>query len=103
MEIFFETCFFYFCYFCTLFFNSLAYSKWVPFLTDPTFNRTRAFAGINNLGPDYTYDMFAESMVINVMAACLIGLVVVMPILLLNPRFRYRAQRIITVTQDRYG
>jgi len=82
---------------------SVAYSKWVPYLTDPKFNSTRAFSGVSNLGPQYTPEMFAESMVINVLAAALIGLVVVMPILVLHPKFRNRPQRIVTVTHDRYG
>ncbi len=83
--------------------HSVAYSKWVPYLTDPKFNSTRAFSGVSNLGPQYTPEMFAESMVINVLAAALIGLVVVMPILVLHPKFRNRPQRIVTVTHDRYG
>ena len=82
--------------------NSIAYTKWVPYLLDPRFNTSAAFAGINTLGPSYTRIMFEESLVINVMAACLIGLAMVMPVLVMNPNFRFRPQRIITVTHDRY-
>jgi hypothetical protein len=74
----------------------------VPYLLDPRFNISAAFAGINTLGPTYTRDMFAESLVINVMGACLIGLALVMPVILINPTFRFRPQRVITVTHDRY-
>ena len=51
----------------------------------------------------YTSRMFWESMTVNILAAALVGLVVVMPILVLHPKFRNRPQRIITVTHDRYG
>ena len=53
-------------------------------------------------GP-YTDAMMWESITVNVLAAALVGLVVVMPILVLHPKFRNRPQRIITVTHDRYG
>jgi hypothetical protein len=46
--------------------------------------------------------MFAESLVINVLGACLVGLALVMPVILINPVFRFRPQRVITVTHDRY-
>jgi len=81
---------------------SIAYTKWVPYLLDPRFNISAAFAGINTLGPTYTRDMFAESLVINVLGACLVGLALVMPVILINPVFRFRPQRVITVTHDRY-
>lgn len=81
----------------------VAYTKWVPYLMDRRFNRTKAFAGINSLGPEYSLDTFQESLVINALVAALIGLAIAMPILVLHPKFRYRPQRIITVTHDRYG
>ena len=80
--------------------HSIAYSKWVPYMTDPMFNRTRAFAGVSSMGPEYTHEMFAESMVINTLAAALVGLAIVMPILVLHPKFRNRSQRMNTY--DRY-
>jgi len=74
--------------------SSVNYSKWVPFLMKSM-----------QRSPDieYTKEMFEESMIVNAMAAALIGLAVVMPILVLHPKFRNRPQRIITVTHDRYG
>lgn len=85
---------------------SVAYSKWVPYLTlesNPNYNRDLQGQGLNSLGVEYTDEMFAESLTINVLGAALVGLVIVMPILVLHPKFRYRSQRVITVTHDRYG
>jgi len=81
---------------------SIGYSKWVSYLRDPSFNATTAYAGISGLGPEYTRKEFEESLVINVMAATLVGLAIVMPVLIMHPRFRFRPQRIITVTHDHY-
>ena len=79
--------------------HSIVYSKWVPYLMNPGFNVTAA----GPKGGQYTNKEFAESMVVNTLAAALIGLVIVMPILVLHPKFRNRPQRIMTVTHDRYG
>ena len=57
----------------------------------------------NNALQPYTDEKMWESITVNVLAAALVGLVVVMPILVLHPKFRNRPQRIITVTHDRYG
>ena len=73
--------------------SSVNYSKWVPFL----------MKSMRSPDIEYTKEMFEESMIVNAMAAALIGLAVVMPILVLHPKFRNRPQRIITVTHDRYG
>lgn len=85
---------------------SVAYSKWVPYFMSKV-TKNNQFEPNNALQPlsstPYTDDMFWESMTINVLAAALVGLVVVMPILVLHPKFRNRPQRIITVTHDRYG
>jgi hypothetical protein len=37
------------------------------------------------------------------MAAALVLLVIVVPLIVSYPKFRYRPQRIVTVTHDRYG
>jgi len=73
---------------------SVANRLWVPYLWQNS--DTPIHEG-------YTDQMFMESLIINAMAAGLIGLVIVMPILVLHPKFRNRPQRIITVTHDRYG
>lgn len=85
------------------YYHSLAYNKWVPYLFDPTFNKSTALAGLNNVGPAYDEKYFEESLVINVMGAALILLAVVIPLIVSYPKFRYRPQRIVTVTHDRYG
>ena len=94
-----------FCFFYThlhpLF--SIAYSKWVPALIDPNFNRTNALLQFGTKNPNYTQEMFTESLVVNSLGAALVALVIIMPILVLHPKFRNRPQRIITVTHDRYG
>jgi len=85
---------------------SVVYSKWVPYLLEGSdFNKTldsKLLSG-DKFKDGYTTKIFAESMVINVLGAALVGLVIVMPILVLHPKFRFRPQRIITVTHDRYG
>ena len=84
----------------------MVYSKWVPYLLEGSdFNKTldsKLLSG-DKFKDGYTTQIFAESMVINVLGAALVGLVIVMPILVLHPKFRFRPQRIITVTHDRYG
>jgi len=82
---------------------SLAYNKWVPYLFDSTFNESTALAGLNTLGPVYKEEHFEESLCINVMGAALVLLAVVIPLIVSYPKFRYRPQRIVTVTHDRYG
>ena len=84
-------------------FRSLAYNKWVPYLFDSTFNKSTALAGLNNVGPAYDEKYFEESLVINVMGGALVILAVVIPLIVSYPKFRYRPQRIVTVTHDRYG
>ena len=94
-------------YYCT--FNSLSsvfYSKWVPYLTDPQFNISTTTNGIIQPNPnnqEYKAKYFEESLTVNALGASLIALAIVMPILVLHPKFRFRPQRIITVTHDRYG
>ena len=83
--------------------RSLAYNKWVPYLFDSTFNKSTALAGLNNVGPAYDEKYFEESLVINVMGGALVILAVVIPLIVSYPKFRYRPQRIVTVTHDRYG
>ena len=75
----------------------------MPYLTDRYFNASTALSGLTNIGPRYTEKMFVESLTINALAAGLIGLAVVIPIIVSYPKFRYRPQRIVTVTHDRYG
>ena len=76
---------------------------WVPALS-PTFNRESALAGLSSFGPDeYTQSMFEESLVINTLGAAMIALAILLPLILTYPRFKYRPQRIVTVTHDRYG
>ena len=75
----------------------------MPYLSDRTFNRTTALTGLSSLGPEYTADMFVESMVINALAAGLVALAILIPVVVAAPAFRYRPQRIVTVTHDRYG
>lgn len=86
---------------------SIAYYKWVPYFMDPNYNRTQA---LRPTGEKITYDVFSsvpdfvsESLVVNCLGAAMVALVVIMPILVLHPKFRSRPQRIITVTHDRYG
>lgn len=82
--------------------NSSAYAKWVPYLTDRSFKAETALAS-SQLGPEYTHDMMEESLVVNVFGAVLILLAVVMPLIISTRKFRYRPQRVVTVTHDRYG
>jgi hypothetical protein len=82
---------------------SIAYSKWVPYLRDVYFNGTVALSGLSTLGPEYTKQMFEESLTINFIVAGLCGLVIVVPLIVNYPKFRYRPQRVVTVTHDRYG
>ena len=81
------------------------YSKWVPYLTDPQFNSTNGIQPnqVSNPNQDYKSEYFGESLTVNALGAGLIALAIVMPILVLHPKFRFRPQRIITVTHDRYG
>lgn len=79
---------------------SVAYSKWVPFLTSEDFDRNAILLGMNI---SYTDAMFMETLIVNTLAVALIALIIVMPILVLHPKFKNRSQRIVTVTQDRYG
>ena len=74
---------------------------------DPNYNRTQA---LRPTGEKITYEVFSsvpdfvsESLVVNCLGAAMVALVVIMPILVLHPKFRSRPQRIITVTHDRYG
>ena len=83
--------------------HSIAYSKWVPYLTDPRFNRSTALTGLARLGPEYDHSMMAESLTVNALAAGLVALAVLVPCVVANPRFRFRPQRVITVAHDRYG
>lgn len=82
--------------------TSIGYSKWVSYLTDPSFNASTVYAGISGLGSEYTMKDFEESLVINVMAAILVGLAIVMPLLMMHPRFRSRPQGIVTVTHEHF-
>jgi len=85
---------------------SVFYSKWVPYLTDPQFNISTTTNGIIQPNPnnqEYKAKYFEESLTVNALGASLIALAIVMPILVLHPKFRFRPQRIITVTHDRYG
>ena len=95
--------------FCIPFFAplfSLDYSKWVPQLTEYF---SDSLQSLNNSGngntptDDQSQKYFEQALVINALGAALIGLIIVMPILVLHPKFRFRPQRIITVTHDRYG
>jgi hypothetical protein len=63
-------------------------------LTDPSFNGSTVFAGVSGVGPEYTMKDFEESLVINVMAATLVGLAIVVPVVMLHPRFRPKTQEI---------
>jgi len=73
------------------------YSKWVKYID-------------LNFDDGLSAEQFQESLVVNSLGAALIGLLFVVPILLLHPRFRTRPQsQILTVTssnhhhQDRYA
>jgi len=79
---------------------SVAYSKWVPFLRSEDFDRNAMLPGMNI---SYTDAMFMETVIVNTLAVALIALIIVMPILVLHPKFRNRSQRVITVTHDRFG
>lgn len=70
---------------------------------DRYFNETTALSGVSSLGAEYTHEMFVESVTINVMAAALVALAIVIPVIVQYPKFRYRPQRIVTVSHDRYG
>ena len=94
--------------FCIPFFAplfSLDYSKWVPQLTEYFSDSLRLNNSGNGNTPtdDQSQKYFEQALVINALGAALIGLIIVMPILVLHPKFRFRPQRIITVTHDRYG
>jgi len=83
---------------------SYSYSQWVPMFMSKVTNQFEPNNALQPLSSDRnTDDIMWESMTINILAAALVGLVVVMPILVLHPKFRNRPQRIITVTHDRYG
>jgi len=83
---------------------SVSYSQWVPMFMSKVTNQLEPNNALQPLSSDRnTDDIMWESITINVLAAALVGLVVVMPILVLHPKFRNRPQRIITVTHDRYG
>jgi len=84
---------------------SLDYSKWVPQLTEYFSDSLRLNNSGNGNTPtdDQSQKYFEQALVINALGAALIGLIIVMPILVLHPKFRFRPQRIITVTHDRYG
>ena len=76
---------------------SIGYTKWVDFVPNPSLWRVQD-------PEEYSKDgMFQESLVINSLGAALFALLFVVPILLLYPKFRYRPQRIITVTTHHKG
>lgn len=79
---------------------SIGYKEWVKFAANPSLWSIQ-----DDLEQDqYKKDgMFAESIVINTLGAALIALLFTVPILLLYPKFRYRPQRIITVTTHHKG
>lgn len=81
---------------------SVAYSKWVIFLQTEDFDRSTVLND-EGLNIPYTDEMFAETLSVNFIAVFLIAIVIVMPILVLHPKFRNRSQRIVTVTNDRFG
>ena len=81
---------------------SVAYSKWVIFLQTEDFDRSSVLND-QGLNVPYTDEMFAETLSVNFIAVFLIAIVIVMPILVLHPKFRNRSQRIVTVTNDRFG
>merc|ERR1711971_895479 len=73
------------CHFCTFLRKShlylpcsVAYSKWVPFLTSEDFDRNAILLGMNI---SYTDAMFMETLIVNTLAVALIALIIVMPIL----------------------
>ena len=74
---------------------------------DPNYNITQALQSTGERVTDKVFskvpDVVSESLVVNCLGAALVALVVIMPILVLHPKFRNRPQRIITVTHDRYG
>jgi len=74
---------------------------------DPNYNITQALQSTGEKVTDKVFskvpDVVSESLVVNCLGAALVALVVIMPILVLHPKFRNRPQRIITVTHDRYG
>ena len=76
---------------------SIGYTKWVDFAMNPS------LWSIQNPEEYSKAGMFQESLVINTLGAALIALLFSVPILLLYPKFRYRPQRIITVTTHHKG
>ena len=74
---------------------------------DPNYNITQALQSTGERVTERVFskvpDVVSESLVVNCLGAALVALVVIMPILVLHPKFRNRPQRIITVTHDRYG
>merc|ERR1712213_121578 len=76
---------------------SIGYKKWVRFAAFPSLWSTE------DQDEEYTERMFEESIVINTLGAALLALMFTVPILLLYPKFRYRPQRIITVTTHHEG
>ena len=76
---------------------SIGYKEWVRFAAFPSLWSTE------DQDEEYTEKMFEESIVINTLGAALLALMFTVPILLLYPKFRYRPQRIITVTTHHKG
>lgn len=76
---------------------SIGYKEWVKFAVNPS------LWSVIDTGEYKKDGMFAESIVINTLGAALIALLFTVPILLLYPKFRYRPQRIITVTTHHKG
>ena len=72
------------------------------FLQTEDFDRSSVLND-QGLNVPYTDEMFAETLSVNFIAVFLIAIVIVMPILVLHPKFRNRSQRIVTVTNDRFG
>ena len=74
---------------------------------DPNYNITQALQSTGERVTERVFskvpNVVSESLVVNCLGAALVALVVIMPILVLHPKFRNRPQRIITVTHDRYG
>lgn len=63
-------------------------------------NRASLADGDSAAGPTsvYTQRMFEESLAINTLGVALLALAVVVPLVVLYPKFRFRPQRVITVT-----
>jgi len=77
----------------------VGYSKWVPYLSDPSFNASTIYGGVPGVNPEYTIKDFEESLLINVMAAALVGLAIVFPLLLMQAKFRSKPSTTITATE----